>query len=75
VARLPRVSGWEMLRFLQRQGFTILRVRGSHHVLTRDDVDTVVPVHRNRSLAVGTLRKILRDIDMPPDDFEQLFKT
>jgi hypothetical protein len=25
----------------------------------------------NRTLAIGTLRKILRDIDMTPDEFEQ----
>ena len=62
-----------MLRFLQREGFTVLRVRGSHHVLARGDLDTVVPVHGNRSLAIGTLRKILRDIDMAPDDFELRF--
>jgi predicted RNA binding protein YcfA (HicA-like mRNA interferase family) len=52
----------------------VLRIRGSHHVLARGDVDTVVPVHGNRALAVGTLRKILRDIDMTPEDFEQRFK-
>ncbi|MGD9722184.1 MAG: type II toxin-antitoxin system HicA family toxin [Pirellulales bacterium] len=46
---------------------------GSHHVVTRDDVDTVVPVHANRPLAIGTLRKILRDIDLSPDDFVERF--
>jgi predicted RNA binding protein YcfA (HicA-like mRNA interferase family) len=35
----------------------------------------VVPVHRNRTLALGTLRKILRDIDMAPDEFEDRFGT
>jgi predicted RNA binding protein YcfA (HicA-like mRNA interferase family) len=32
-------------------------------------VDTVVPVHGNRLLKTGTLRKILRDIDMTPAEF------
>jgi predicted RNA binding protein YcfA (HicA-like mRNA interferase family) len=62
-----------MLKFLKREGFTVVRVRGSHHVLARGDVDTVVPVHGNRPLAIGTLRKILRDIDMTPDEFEERF--
>jgi predicted RNA binding protein YcfA (HicA-like mRNA interferase family) len=69
------VSGKDLLRFLRREGFVVLRIRGSHHVLARGDVDTVVPVHGNRELAVGTLRKILRDIDMTPEDFEERFKT
>ncbi len=76
MAKLPRVSGKDLLRFPQRQGFAVVRVRGSHQVLTRDEADTVVPVHGNRStLAVGTLRKILRDIDVTPDEFEQHFNT
>ena len=58
-----------MVRFLERQGFTVARIRGSHHVLVRDDLDTVVPVHGNRTLATGTQRKILRDIEMTPEDF------
>jgi predicted RNA binding protein YcfA (HicA-like mRNA interferase family) len=62
-----------MLRFLEREGFILVRIRGSHHMLSRSDLDTVVPVHGNRALPVGTLRKILRDIDMLPDDFEQRY--
>lgn len=71
MAKLPRVSGKEMLRFLMRGGFVVIRVRGSHHVLTRGETDTVVPVHGNRVMAVGTLRKILRDIGVTPDEFEK----
>lgn len=64
-----------MLRFLECEGFVLLRIRGSHHVLTRDEIDTVVPVHGNRTLAVGTLRKILRDIDISPDEFERRYNA
>ena len=69
MAKLPRVSGKDMLHFLQREGFSVLRIRGSHHFLNRGDTDTIVPVHGNRSLRTGTLRKILRDIDMTPTEF------
>lgn len=75
MAKLPRISGKDLLRFLQREGFTVVRVRGSHNVLTRGETDTVVPVHGNRTLAIGTLRKILRDIDMTVDEFEERFNT
>lgn len=73
MGKLPRVSGKDLLRFLVGEGFAVVRVRGSHHVLTRGEVDTVVPVHGSHNLAIGTLRKILRDIDMTPDEFEQRF--
>ncbi|MFV1968228.1 MAG: type II toxin-antitoxin system HicA family toxin [Pirellulaceae bacterium] len=69
MANLPRLTGTEMARFLQRQGFTLLRVRGSHHYLGRGDQHTSVPVHRNQTLKIGTLRGILRDINLSPDEF------
>jgi predicted RNA binding protein YcfA (HicA-like mRNA interferase family) len=75
VAKVPRVTGKEMVRFLERQGFSLVRVRGSHHFFDRDGVHTTVPVHGNRPLKIGTLRSILRDIELGPDEFEQLLRT
>ena len=37
MGKLPRLTGKEMLRFLERQGFGILRVKGSHHLLGKGD--------------------------------------
>ena len=73
MARLPRPSGRQMVSFLESKGFTVVRVRGSHHVMTGDAHRTSVPVHGNRALKIGTLRGILRDIDMSPGEFERLF--
>ena len=66
-------SGKDMLRFLERQGYRVLRIRGSHHFLARGDRRTSVPVHGSESLKIGTLRGILRDIDLSPADFERLW--
>jgi predicted RNA binding protein YcfA (HicA-like mRNA interferase family) len=71
VAKLPRPSGKEMVRFLEQQGFTLLRIRGSHHFLERGDQRTSIPVHGNRNLKIGTLQSILRDIGMSPTEFQQ----
>ncbi|MBI3247525.1 MAG: type II toxin-antitoxin system HicA family toxin [Deltaproteobacteria bacterium] len=71
--KLPRPSGTEMLRFLEKQGFQIVRIRGSHHILVRGDLRTNVPLHGNRPLKIGTLRGILRDIDLTPSEFERLW--
>ena len=64
-----------MVRFLERQGFIVTRVRGSHHFLDRGDQRTSVPVHGNRTLKTGTLRSILRDIEMSPTEFEELLNS
>jgi predicted RNA binding protein YcfA (HicA-like mRNA interferase family) len=62
-----------MVDFLQRQGFDLVPIRGSHHVVRRGELWTTVPVHGNRSLKIGTLRKILRDIELDPTDFARLW--
>ena len=51
----------------------MVRVRGSHHVMVRDTNRTSIPVHGNSALKIGTLRGILRDIEMSPDEFERLW--
>ena len=74
MAKLPRVTGQQMVRFLQREGFQLLRVRGSHHFLSKEPLRTSVPVHGNRELKVGTMRGILRDIQISPSEFAARYK-
>ena len=62
-----------MVRFLQSQGFSIMRIRGSHHVMARREIRTTVPVHGNQTLKIGTLRGILRDVDLSANDFANLW--
>ena len=62
-----------MIQFLVRQGYSVLRIRGSHHFLEHGDRRTSVPAHGNRPLKIGTLRGILRDIEMSPADFQRLW--
>lgn len=56
--KLPRVSGAEAIRALEKLGFVQARQRGSHIVLKRMNADgvngCVVPAHSE--LATGTLR-------------------
>jgi len=75
VSKLPRPTGKEMVRFLKNQGFAVVRIHGSHHIMERGDQRTSVPVHGNRVLKIGTLRSILRDIVMTPTEFQQLWTS
>jgi len=69
--KLRRISGQEAIRALERLGFVQVRQRGSHIVLKRQtpegEVGCVVPLHRE--LAIGTLRGILRQARVTPDEF------
>jgi predicted RNA binding protein YcfA (HicA-like mRNA interferase family) len=68
---LPRVSGQDAIRTLERLGFVQVRQRGSHVVLKRQtpegEVGCVVPLHRE--LAIGTLRGILKQARVMLDEF------
>lgn len=75
MVRLPRPSGEQMVRFLEATGFKLVRIRGSHHYFERQDCRTSVPVHGTRTLKIGTLRSILRDIGLSPDDFGRLWQS
>ena len=69
--RLRRVSAQQAIRSLERLGFVQVRQRGSHVVLKKQtpegDIGCVVPLHDE--LAVGTLRSILRQARLTPDEF------
>jgi len=69
--RLRRLSGEETIGTLERMGFEKARQRGSHVVLKKCTpegvIGCVVPLHRE--LAVGTLRSILRQAGVTPDEF------
>ncbi len=59
------VSGKAFCRALERQGWTLRRVNGSHHVYEdRDGTIASVPVHANRDLRPGTQRGLMRQADL-----------
>ena len=67
---LPVLKPREVIRALEQMGFLLLRKsKGSHWQYEHPDGRrTTVPVHRGRDLGPGLLRKILRDIEVDPDD-------
>ena len=73
--RLGDVSGRDIVRALQKAGFVIKRIRGSHHILVhvRDrSRRATVPVHGGASLKRGTLRSILKQAELTEDELRPL---
>jgi predicted RNA binding protein YcfA (HicA-like mRNA interferase family) len=72
MSKVPSVSGEQVVAALRRIGFRVRRQHGSHIIMRRDEpfAQTVVPAHRE--LDRGTLRAILRQIDLSVDDFIHL---
>ena len=62
-----------MVKALEKAGFVVGRVIGSHHIMRHPDRRrTTVPVHAGRDMPPGTLRNILRDTGLTVDELLQL---
>jgi len=73
MSRLPRLTGSEVVRVLQKAGFEVIRQRGSHiYMRHADGRATVVPVHKGEDLGSGILSKILRDAERGHEKIRQL---
>lgn len=69
-SELPILKPRELIRALERMGFRLMRKsRGSHWQFEHPDGRrTTVPVHKGRDIGPGLLRKILRDIELAPEE-------
>lgn len=75
--KLPAIRPDEVVRALERAGFVVRRIRGSHYQLThrdRPELRTTVPVG-SRDIKRGTLRGILRDCELTTDEFLDLLRN
>jgi len=73
MSRIPRVTGPELIFALAKAGFTVQRVKGSHHFLRHQDGrSTVVPSHSGETIGPGLLHKILRDCQMTAEQLSAL---
>jgi predicted RNA binding protein YcfA (HicA-like mRNA interferase family) len=70
---LPAIRPRVVINALRRNGFEIIRVRGSHHQLLNPSTKrrVTVPLH-NRDLSRATLRSIIHQTGMSEEDFLKL---
>ncbi len=71
MTKLPRdLPAKKIIAALEKAGFRIDRVSGSHYVLVKENLRTVVPYHK--SVRIGTLKAILNQIEMSVEEFTEL---
>lgn len=68
------INGKSVLRALERAGFRVERVTGSHHVLRRPGggAKVIVPLHGAHDLPPGTLRSIISQTGLSVEEFMRL---
>jgi predicted RNA binding protein YcfA (HicA-like mRNA interferase family) len=75
MSKLPVIKGIELVKLLESLGFRITRTKGSHVRLRAEDGRvTTVPVHGNKDIPKGLLRKIIReDLEISLEEFLELY--
>lgn len=69
---MKSVSGKELGKILERHGWLLLRIHGSHYIYGKagNNVRLSVPVHSNQSVKTGLLRHLLKQAGLTEKDLE-----
>lgn len=70
---LPRISGSLAIKIFECLGFSVVRQKGSHVVLKRENQGCVIPIHKE--LAIGTLRSAIRQAGITVDEFINMYNN
>ena len=67
---MKAISGKELIRVLERHGWVLLRIHGSHHIYGKSNsiVRLSVPVHGNQPLKIGLLQHLLKAAGLSAQD-------
>jgi len=63
------ISGKNLAKLLERHGWGLTRVHGSHHIYGKvgSPVRISVPIHGNKPLKIGLLKHLLKMAGLPED--------
>lgn len=67
---MKAVSGKRLAQLAKKKGWTLTRIKGSHHIFTKEGRTerVVIPIHGNESLKVGLLGSIMKIIPIAEDE-------
>ena len=71
--KLPSLTPEKIIKVLERKGFVLDRVKGSHHIYYHSETKrrVVVPFHK-RDLPKGTLLEILKQAGISKEELKEL---
>jgi predicted RNA binding protein YcfA (HicA-like mRNA interferase family) len=71
--KLPALKPKEVIKVLEKAGFSFVRQKGSHRIYVKGNVGITIPYH-NKDLKKGTLRHIIKQAGLTVREFLQLLK-
>ena len=69
---MKNMSGRDFARLVERHGWRLLRISGSHHIYGKSGsvVRLSIPIHGARPLKVGLLRHLAKLAEIPDDELQ-----
>ena len=58
------LTGKELVKLAQKNGWEIDRVESSHHILIKGDKTVSIPVHAGKAIPTGLLNKLLKQLGL-----------
>ncbi|MCG9893194.1 MAG: type II toxin-antitoxin system HicA family toxin [Thermosynechococcaceae cyanobacterium MS004] len=67
---MKSISGKRLCKIIERKGWALKRVTGSHHIYEKMGVEQIlsIPVHRGQDLKVGTLKALMKVAQLSEED-------
>jgi len=67
---MKSVSGRRLAKLAESKGWTLARVKGSHHIYTKPGrmERVVIPIHGNKVLKIGLQRNLMKIIPVSEDE-------
>jgi predicted RNA binding protein YcfA (HicA-like mRNA interferase family) len=68
---MKSISGKELARILEQNGWILLRIQGSHHIYGKSGnvVRLSMPIHGDKPLKIGLLKHLLKMAGLPEEKF------
>jgi predicted RNA binding protein YcfA (HicA-like mRNA interferase family) len=72
LSKLPPLSWREVVKALTKAGFKVVRQKGSHLILAKDE--RIVPVPKHEQIKIGLLMAIIEEAGLTKEEFLELLK-
>ena len=70
MSRLPLLSWREVVKALSKAGFQVVRQKGSHLILVKEE--RIVPVPKHEKIKKGLLMAIIEEAGLTKEEFQKL---
>ena len=73
MTKLPALKPKQVMKALEKAGFSFVRQKGSHCIYVKGNIGITIPYH-SKDLKKGTLRHIIKQSGLTVKEFLELLK-